>query len=62
MESARRKLPPNPRETANILTRLLFTWTVPMFRRGFRKELEQSDMYAPLHCDRSEKLGDRLEK
>lgn len=62
MESARRKLLANPHETANIWSSLFFTWTVPMFQKGYRKELEMDDIYQPLHCDRSNKLGDRLEK
>lgn len=62
MESIRRKLSPNPRETANILSRLFFTWTLPMFRKGYNKTLSMDDMYQPLNSDRSKSLGDRLER
>lgn len=61
MESFRRKLPPNPREKANILSVLLFTWTLPLFRKGYAKILELEDIFQPLTSDRSESLGDRLE-
>lgn len=62
MESGRRKFSSNPRERANILSTLFFTWTIPMFVKGYKKDLEMHDMYQPLTCDRSDSLGDRLEK
>lgn len=62
MESNRRKLPSNPRETTNIFSNILFTWTVPIFIKGYKKDLEMDDMYAPMTADRSDNLGDRLEK
>lgn len=62
MESNRRKLGNNPREIASALSTFLFTWTVPLFLKGYKKDLELSDMYEPLNCDRSDNLGDRLEK
>lgn len=62
MESSRRKLPSNPREMASALSAFLFAWTVPLFLKGYKNDLEMNDMYEPLTCDRSERLGDRLEK
>lgn len=61
MESSQHKLPPNPREKANILSILLFTWTLPLFRKGYTKVLELQDISESLTSDRSESLGDRLE-
>lgn len=61
MESARLNLPVNPREKANVLSKLFFVWTIPIFRKGYTKVLQVEDIYQPLTDDRSEKLGDRLE-
>lgn len=62
MESVRQALPPNPRAKANILSVLTFWWTIDLFRKGYRKVLELGDLFQPLTEDRSERLGDRLEK
>ncbi|XP_070491925.1 probable multidrug resistance-associated protein lethal(2)03659 [Chironomus tepperi] len=52
----------NPREKANFLSIITFFWTIDLFRKGYKKDLEVEDLYKPLKCDESEKLGDRLEK
>lgn len=62
MESVRRNLLPNPRDKANIVSVLLFWWTLPIFRKGYSKVLELTDLYEPCDVDHSQKLGDRLEK
>lgn len=62
MESSRKELPPNPREKSNIFSTLLFTWTLPLFKKGYTKILELDDIFQPLKCDKSDLLGDRLEK
>lgn len=62
MESSKRKMDENPRETANIFSILLFSWTIPLFKKGYNKVLELEDIFRPLDVDRSELLGDRLEK
>lgn len=62
MESVRRKLLPNPREKANYVSVLLFWWTIGIFRRGYRKVFDLTDLFEPLAADHSEKLGDRLEE
>ncbi|XP_037037714.1 multidrug resistance-associated protein 4-like isoform X1 [Bradysia coprophila] len=62
MESTRKTLPPNPREHSNIFSILTFTWTIPLFKRGYTKILELDDIFQPLNADRSSLLGDRLEK
>ena len=62
MESSKREMPANPREGANILSIFLFSWTIPLFKRGYSKVLELEDLFRPLNADRSELLGDRLEK
>lgn len=62
MESVRRKLLTNPREKANVVSVLFFWWTIGMFKKGYRKVLDLTDLYQPRNVDRSEKLGDRLDK
>ena len=52
----------NPREKANFLSIITFFWTIDLFKKGYKKDLEVEDLYKPLKCDESEKLGDRLEK
>lgn len=61
MESAQIKLPPNPCENANYLAKLFFVWTVPFFKKGYKKALKIGDIYEPLSCDKSESLGNLLE-
>uniref|UniRef100_A0A182IVJ8 Uncharacterized protein n=1 Tax=Anopheles atroparvus TaxID=41427 RepID=A0A182IVJ8_ANOAO len=62
MEAITRKLPPNPRQNANIFSTLTFWWTIDLFRKGYSKVLELQDLFRPLDVDRSDVLGDRLEK
>lgn len=62
MESIRHKLLPNPRENANIFSKLFLTWTVPLFIKGYKRDLNMDDVYQPLNEDLSEDLGNRLEK
>lgn len=62
MESSRRVLSVNPREKSNIFSILTFTWTLPLFRKGYSKDLQMDDIFQPLKCDRSELLSERLEK
>ncbi|XP_050078062.1 ATP-binding cassette sub-family C member 4-like [Anopheles maculipalpis] len=62
MEAITRKLPPNPRQNASIVSTLTFWWTIDLFRKGYSKVLELQDLFRPLDVDRSDVLGDRLEK
>lgn len=62
MESSQQKFPPNPRDGTNFLSRIFFTWTIPLFAKGYKKVLQMEDMYRPLKCDNSDLLGDRLEE
>ncbi|KFB40460.1 AGAP001775-PA-like protein [Anopheles sinensis] len=62
MEAITRKLPPNPRQDASIFSTLTFWWTIDLFRKGYSKVLELQDLFRPLDVDRSDVLGDRLEK
>lgn len=61
MESTQCQLPPNPRESANFFSIVFFTWTLPLFKKGYEKILKLGDIFQPLTSDRSQRLGDRLE-
>ncbi|KAJ8687082.1 hypothetical protein QAD02_022876 [Eretmocerus hayati] len=52
----------NPRDKANTLSILVWWWTIRLFKKGYSKVLGPDDLYAPLREDRSNRLGDRLEK
>lgn len=62
MESVKRKLQKNPRQTANWVSAVFFGWSIPFFRRTYNKVLDARDVSEPLDEDRSSELGDRLEK
>ncbi|XP_053998356.1 ATP-binding cassette subfamily C member 4-like isoform X1 [Hylaeus anthracinus] len=62
MDSSSVKSNPNPREKANLLSILLWWWTIGLFKTGYKKILQTDDLYDPLKTDRSTLLGDRLEK
>ncbi|XP_015431114.1 PREDICTED: probable multidrug resistance-associated protein lethal(2)03659 [Dufourea novaeangliae] len=62
MDKNQKKEVENPRENANILSKLLFGWILKIFVVGYRRELEESDLYSPLLEDRSDKLGKRIVK
>lgn len=62
MESVRRKLLSNPRDTASSLSVLLFIWTIDLFKKGYQRTLQLTDLYETLPEDRSTNLGDQLER
>ncbi|KAJ3656119.1 hypothetical protein Zmor_015217 [Zophobas morio] len=58
----KRKLKPHPQENSNILSALFYCWTVPIFRRGLKKDISEEDVYQTLQHHQSEGLANRLEK
>ncbi|XP_057321988.1 ATP-binding cassette sub-family C member 4-like isoform X2 [Microplitis mediator] len=52
----------NPVETANLISRLFFWWTLKLFRKGNRGGLNLNYLYAPAACDKSESVTNKLEK
>ncbi|KAG5875254.1 hypothetical protein JTB14_011933 [Gonioctena quinquepunctata] len=62
MDITKENYNPNPRENANPLSIIFFTYTYGMFKRGYKKTLEADDLYNPINSDRSTVLGDRLER
>ncbi|KAJ8918369.1 hypothetical protein NQ315_008063 [Exocentrus adspersus] len=62
MDFTKDNINPNPRDTANPLSVIFFTYTIDMFRKGYRKTLDVDDLYNPIRSDRSKILGDRIER
>ena len=62
METGERKLQPNPRKTASVISILFFGWTIPFFKRSYKKVLDPNDVSEALVIDQSSTLGDRLER
>lgn len=40
----------------------LFSWLMPYFVEGFKRELNEDDMYGPLKTHEAIRLGDKLEE
>lgn len=55
-------LPKCPRENANFLSFLTFSWVLQVFLKGRKKTLGLEDLYQPLSDQKAEQLGDALEK
>ncbi|XP_039649300.1 multidrug resistance-associated protein 4-like isoform X2 [Perca fluviatilis] len=52
----------NPAATASILSKIFFWWLNPLFRIGRKRKLDEDDMYEVLTEDRSDKLGQDLQR
>ncbi|XP_037922789.1 multidrug resistance-associated protein 4-like [Hermetia illucens] len=61
MEAVQRELGPNPRNGANIFSQIFLIWTAKIFKIGYKKVLDVTDLFRPLHNDQSDVLGDKLE-
>ncbi|XP_017883367.1 probable multidrug resistance-associated protein lethal(2)03659 [Ceratina calcarata] len=60
MDKSQRKEKKNPRQNANPISILTFWWILKLFVRGYKKELQEDDLYSPLRVDRSNYLGERI--
>jgi ATP-binding cassette subfamily C (CFTR/MRP) protein 4 len=56
-----RKQTLHPKQRANIFSKIFFCWALPLFVKGFKKNLAEEDLYGPLKDHESKLLGDRLE-
>lgn len=52
----------NPRKKANPISQLFFVWIIPLLWRGMKNGLTTKDLTKCLKKDRSDTLGDDLEK
>ncbi|XP_040004306.1 multidrug resistance-associated protein 4-like isoform X2 [Xiphias gladius] len=61
MEPLRKESKDNPSASANLLSKIFFCWLNPLFRIGYKRKLEEDDMYNVLPEDASERLGEELQ-
>ncbi|XP_017337542.1 multidrug resistance-associated protein 4 isoform X1 [Ictalurus punctatus] len=61
MEPVGKDAKTNPAASANIFSQILFCWLNPLFRIGYRRRLEEDDMYKLLPADGSKRLGEELQ-
>uniref|UniRef100_A0A3B4ABV8 Uncharacterized protein n=1 Tax=Periophthalmus magnuspinnatus TaxID=409849 RepID=A0A3B4ABV8_9GOBI len=52
----------NPAATASFLSKIFFCWLNPLFSVGYKRSLEEDDMYDVLPEDRSQSLGQELQR
>ncbi|KYB27064.1 ATP-binding cassette sub-family C member 4 [Tribolium castaneum] len=55
-------LKPHPKASANFLSHFFFCWELPLFVKGWKKELTEDDLYEPLDEYNSTILGDKIEE
>ncbi|CAG13921.1 unnamed protein product, partial [Tetraodon nigroviridis] len=51
----------NPAASANLLSKVFFCWLNPLFRLGYKRRLEEDDMFKVLPEDASDRLGEELQ-
>ncbi|GAA6098522.1 multidrug resistance-associated protein 4 isoform X1 [Tachysurus ichikawai] len=61
MEPVGKNAKTNPAASANLFSQIFFCWLNPLFRIGYRRRLEEDDMYKLLPSDGSERLGEELQ-
>ncbi|XP_063924495.1 cystic fibrosis transmembrane conductance regulator-like [Zophobas morio] len=54
--------PLNPVSRTNFFAKLFFTYTAKLFLKGYKKELNETDIYEVLPSYESKQLGQKLEK
>ncbi|XP_078147164.1 ATP-binding cassette sub-family C member 4-like [Centroberyx gerrardi] len=62
MEKVTKDAKTNPAATASLFSQVFFCWLSPLFRIGYKRKLEEDDMYEVLAEDRSERLGQELQR
>ncbi|XP_018571144.1 probable multidrug resistance-associated protein lethal(2)03659 [Anoplophora glabripennis] len=60
-DTRKRKNERHPRENANIFSSLFFCWTIPTFLKGYKRDLDEDDLYGSLKDHDSHRLGIKLE-
>ncbi|XP_070711624.1 ATP-binding cassette sub-family C member 4-like [Pempheris klunzingeri] len=62
MATTKREHGHNPLASAGFLSRLFLCWLTPFLHHGQKRRLEESDMYSVLSEDRSETVGEELQR
>ncbi|XP_031237102.1 cystic fibrosis transmembrane conductance regulator isoform X2 [Mastomys coucha] len=52
----------SPLEKASFISKLFFSWTTPILRKGYRHHLELSDIYQAPSADSADNLSEKLER
>ncbi|XP_073094645.1 cystic fibrosis transmembrane conductance regulator isoform X1 [Manis javanica] len=52
----------SPLEKASVISKLFFSWTRPILRKGYRQRLELSDIYQIPSSDSADNLSEKLER
>ncbi|XP_060521459.1 probable multidrug resistance-associated protein lethal(2)03659 [Cylas formicarius] len=52
----------NPKDRANIFSLLTFTYTFGLFKKAFKRDLVEDDIYEVIESCKAKKNGDRFEK
>uniref|UniRef100_A0A8D2D3T4 Cystic fibrosis transmembrane conductance regulator n=1 Tax=Sciurus vulgaris TaxID=55149 RepID=A0A8D2D3T4_SCIVU len=52
----------SPLEKASVISKLFFSWTTPILRKGYRQRLELSDIYQIPSADSADNLSEKLER
>ncbi|XP_010774715.1 uncharacterized protein [Notothenia coriiceps] len=60
MEKDSKETKTNPAASAGLVSKIFFWWLNPLFRIGYKRKLEEGDMYDVLTEDRSKNLGQDL--
>lgn len=61
MEPVNKDAKSNPVVSANLFSKIFFCWLNPLFRIGYKRRLEEDDMFQILPEDSSRKLGEELQ-
>lgn len=62
MDTGRKPERENPRKGANPISQLFFFWIIPLFWNGTRNGLSTDDLTKCLRKDKSDSLGNDLER
>ncbi|XP_078695256.1 ATP-binding cassette sub-family C member 4-like [Branchiostoma floridae x Branchiostoma belcheri] len=62
MDDRFRKPKPNPLATAGLVSKIFFWWLNPLFTTGYKRTLQEDDMYNVLYADSSQKQTECLQR
>lgn len=62
MDSSKKPERENPRKGANPISQLFILWIAPLFWNGMKNGLTTDDLTKCLPIDKSDRLGDDLER